>query len=971
MLLPACALLLACLPAAEGKPKAHLVEGKFGKALDAAATPQAYAGDERYRTPPLTVECWAKLHSKRGFNVLVSSDPKSSSRHWEIYSYAGKGTFSAFLPGYEPSEVVSKQDICDRKWHHLAMTFDGKLVRLFVDGKQVHERAVKPRTGLKPVSGPLSVGQAIDGVTRVGCDGAIDEVRLSRIARKIDSVPAKASAVDADTVALWRFDGSDRILADPAWTPPPADVGEPWERETDVDWVDARFRKMDTGPALNATMAYQHGKQRVTVYKGTAIRIGDKGQGGVIFDRNQLRLAAAWTGGWLNHSDRRFGLLNTPSPAGKLTFTTPSTPGWATPKGEWKKPPAATVPLPRDWGRFEGLYLAGRRTVLAYTINGVRVLESPWLETIAGHEVVVRTVEVGPAKAELRLLAGGDPGREGLTIYSPARHMMWAQKGESAQVTFVTPLRKGEGLLTDHGGVGVLHLEPSDETRRFEVLSWVGATEGMNAVETAIHKRSAPGDLSKLLKGGTARYPTPLVTKGEVAKDTAPYVVDTLAVPYDNPHNALFFCSGLDFLPDGRIAVCTCHGDVWLVSADEGRGEVTSPLHKVSWRRFATGLYHPLGLKVIGGKVVVLERGQLTRLHDLNNDGEADHYENLCHDWHTGSGEHSYDTCLETDAAGNFYFFKTGDTHLPHGGCLLKVTKDGKSVEVFSTGFRHPIGLGVSPDGVVTGADQEGNWMPVTRVDVYKKGGFYGDMRAHHRAIAPKIYDGPLVWLPKGVDNSAGGQVWVPHDRFGLPKGQMLHFSYGRCTLLALLTQQLGDVTQAGAVDLGVKFLSGAARGRFHPRDGHLYVCGLRGWQTAAVRDGCLQRVRYTGQPLPVPVGLTVYTDGIQLDFAQKLGKAAAEKSRYTLEQWNYRWTADYGSKRYSVRAPSRVGQDALAIDEVTLSGDGKGVFLKAKGIGPVMQMRIGYDVPAADGKRLNGAVHNTIHRTLARPGAK
>ena len=77
--------------------------------------------------------------------------------------------------------------------------------------------------------------------------------------------------------------------------------------------------------------------------------------------------------------------------------------------------------------------------------------------------------------------------------------------------------------------------------------------------------------------------------------------------------------------------------------------------------------------------------------------------------------------------------------------------------------------------------------MPATRIDIYHKGGFYGDMRAHHRATPPAIYDGPLLWLPKSADNSAGGQVWVPHDRFGFPKGQLLHLSYGRCRLLAVL----------------------------------------------------------------------------------------------------------------------------------------------------------------------------------------
>ena len=358
--------------------------------------------------------------------------------------------------------------------------------------------------------------------------------------------------------------------------------------------------------------------------------------------------------------------------------------------------------------------------------------------------------------------------------------------------------------------------------------------------------RPAP-DLSAWMKGGPPRWTKPIVTRGEVAADNAPYVVDTLTVPYDNPYKALFFCTGLDFLPNGDIAVCTAHGDVWVVKG------VDAKLNKLTWKRFATGLYQPLGLKVIDGKIVVLERGQLTRLHDLDGDGEADFCENLCSDWHTGAGEHSYDTCLETDPEGRFYFFKTGDPQLPEGGCLMRVSRDGSKTEVFATGFRHPIGLSASPTGVVTGADQEGNWMPATRIDIYHKGGFYGDMRAHHRAAPPATYDPPLLWLPKIADNSAGGQAWVPHDKFGFAKGQLLHLSYGRCRLLAVLPQTVGDVKQAGAVDLGLFFLSGTMRGRFHPTDGALYVAGLNGWQTAARRDGCLQRVRYTGQPLHVP----------------------------------------------------------------------------------------------------------------------
>src|SRR5207253_9778516 len=165
---------------------------------------------------------------------------------------------------------------------------------------------------------------------------------------------------------------------------------------------------------------------------------------------------------------------------------------------------------------------------------------------------------------------------------------------------------------------------------------------------------------------------------------------------------------------------------------------------------------------------------------------------------------------------------------------------DGSAAEIYCTGVRHPIGLGMSPSGVVTGADQEGNYMPATRIDVYRRGGFYGDLRAHHRPISPTMFDPPLVWLPREADPSAGGQVWVPPNQWGPHAGECLHFSWGRCRLLRLFREQVDGQWQGAAIDLGLFFLSGSKCGRFGP-DGNLYVAGLNGWQTAARRDGCLQ----------------------------------------------------------------------------------------------------------------------------------
>src|SRR5262249_26480948 len=77
-----------------------LAEGRFGQALDARKAQPAAKSRAALHKPPLTVECWAKLNSKAAFNVLVANNLKESGEHWEVYTYAVSGEFSAFLPGY-------------------------------------------------------------------------------------------------------------------------------------------------------------------------------------------------------------------------------------------------------------------------------------------------------------------------------------------------------------------------------------------------------------------------------------------------------------------------------------------------------------------------------------------------------------------------------------------------------------------------------------------------------------------------------------------------------------------------------------------------------------------------------------------------------------------------------------------------------------------------------------------------------
>ncbi|MEZ6141484.1 MAG: ThuA domain-containing protein [Zavarzinella sp.] len=950
-------------PPVKVKTELQFAEGKFGKALNPRSLPGQVEGDDRWRNPPLTVEAWAKLENSQQFNVVVSSDPKESVNHWEIYSYVNNGHFAAYLPGYDPPHVQSKVNICDKLWHHLAMTHRGTEVELFVDGKSVAKVAVKKRTDMKAIEGPLFFGGAKSSTHQVGCVGLVDDVRISNRVREV-VLPKAALVRDEFTVSLWNLDGQEGLSADTNWTPPAPTTGkvEDWQKMTDKDWIDARFAKTDTGNAFQATFDYTSSRGKQRIFKGTSIRVGDKLSASVLFDRNQLRYGAMWLGD-LNHSSRRFGLLNTPQPAGTIQLSTTSGPGWANPDGLWQTNAAPTGPLPKTWARFRGLTKILDRTVLHMQVGETSVLEVPWQDVIAQHVVFTRTLELGKSEKDLiTLVAEEAKAPQKMTI---GEKTVWAFQKDEKNFLFVAVHGAGE-LLADDKGKLFCKFAAKGATQHSTIAHWVGTKENAAAVsaEYAKVQPQPPShwvNLSRTIAAEkSVRWRERPETELKLATSTSgPLVLDTFTLPYKNPYNALFFVTGIDFLPDGRPIICTAHGDVWIVNTLKVRPNV------LQWQRFATGLYQSLGIRVRNGDIFVLERGQLTKLVDHNNDGEADWYENFNSDWHTGGGEHSYDTCLETDPEGNFFFFKTGDDHTPTGGCLLKVKYDGSEASIYSTGFRHPIGLGMSPDGVVSGADQEGNWMPATRLDLYRDGGFYGDMRTHHRAVPPTTYDLPYLWIPKEADNSAGGQFWLPKDQFGSLGGKMIHLSYGRCRAYAVLPDTNRSIRhpQAAIADLGLQFLAGSARGRVHPKENSAYIVGLNGWQTAAKADGSLQRIRYQPEGIyELPVRYSTSGNTIELSFDRAIDPASIKPESFTFERWNYRYSSAYGSKDWSVENPEKEARDTVGLAKVELLNDNKTVKITPTTWKPAMQVKLAYKLKFASSGECQGTVYTTIH---------
>lgn len=447
-----------------------------------------------------------------------------------------------------------------------------------------------------------------------------------------------------------------------------------------------------------------------------------------------------------------------------------------------------------------------------------------------------------------------------------------------------------------------------------------------------------------------------------------PFAVDKIDWPEENPWDSWIRFGGFDFFPDGnRAALSTWNGDVWTVTGLNGT------LDKLVWQRIATGLNQPLGLKIVDEQIYVAGRDQITRLVDLNGDGETDFYENFNNDVYNSEHFHEQVMDLQTDAAGNFYYMKSARHGLPaqhpHHGTLIRVSSDGEKSSVIAYGFRASNGLGISPDPTFYGTDQEGFWMPANRLNrITDHGKFYGNLWGWHPpGDPPDSYEPPLCWVAPFVDRSPATLVWIPTDRWGEMGDSLLSVSYGTGKIYAVLQQKIGDTVQGALTEMGLEFPTGVMRGRFHPISGDLYIAGLFGWSSEKQGDTGFYRIRMTGAPLRTPKSFRAVKDGLIIDFYEPLEpESSTSTENWRVQSWEYRWSKDYGSPQ--LKRSGEEGRDMHPVQSITLSEDGKTVFLKIPTLTPTMQFHVDIKGNFADGIPLDCYLHGTIHTLEEKP---
>jgi putative heme-binding domain-containing protein len=530
---------------------------------------------------------------------------------------------------------------------------------------------------------------------------------------------------------------------------------------------------------------------------------------------------------------------------------------------------------------------------------------------------------------------------------------------EGVVVTGISRPIAGAQWLASTDGSLRLKIPAGDRPLKFNLS--VARAENADEIPPLVErmgKDESGMDLKAFTAGGPPRWPGTLATKAIVGNDDGPLAIDRLTHPATNPWFCRVRLTGFDFMPDNkRVAVCSWDGDVWMVDG------IDRPDEALTWQRIASGLFQPLGLKVIDGKIYVTCRDQIAVLHDFNDDGETDYYECFNNDHQVTEHFHEFAMGLQADREGNFYYAKSArhakPALVPHHGTLLRVSKDGSRTEILAKGFRAANGVCINPDGSFFVTDQEGHWMPKNRINwVPRKGGFYGNMYGYHdvtdssdEAMLP-----PLCWITNAYDRSPAELLWVTSDQWGPLKGSLLNTSYGYGMVYIVPHEKVNGQLQGGVSRLPIpEFPTGVMRGRFHPVDGQLYLCGMFAWAGSRNQPGGFYRLRYTGNPIHVPTGLRATREGLEITFSGTLDReVAANPANYNIKIWGLKRSAGYGS--------AHINERPLAVKAAELSSDAKTVTLQVPDLQPTWGMEIRYRLRGSDGEKVEASIHGTIH---------
>ncbi|MEX0599428.1 MAG: sulfocyanin-like copper-binding protein [Rhodothermales bacterium] len=429
------------------------------------------------------------------------------------------------------------------------------------------------------------------------------------------------------------------------------------------------------------------------------------------------------------------------------------------------------------------------------------------------------------------------------------------------------------------------------------------------------------------------------------------YRIETLPIPED----IVLEVGGMAQMPDGRLAVSSRRGDVWLIQNPTMEGGRPPYYH-----RFARGLHEPLGLAYRDGALYAAQRGELTRMRDEDGDGRADVYESV-YSWPLAGNyhEYSYGPLFRDDGSMlvtlNLAWIGHGASLAKWRGWMLQITQDGEMTPV-ATGMRSPAGFGHGPDGSVFYAENQGDWIGSGYITHVEIGDFLGNPEGlrwtNERDVPARLsglaYDDvpdngePLFEAIEEVPSLKRPTVWFPHTLLGIStsdilvdstggafgpfEGQLLVGDQGHSRINRVALEKVNGVYQGVVIPFREGFQSGVLRLTWGV-DGSLFVGQTsRGWSSTGRDPYGIQRVVWTGETPFEVATVEARPDGFELGFTLPVDSAtASDPSSYDVTSFIYKYHHSYGSPP--------IQQENLNVRAVSVAEDGLSARLAVEGL--------------------------------------
>lgn len=417
------------------------------------------------------------------------------------------------------------------------------------------------------------------------------------------------------------------------------------------------------------------------------------------------------------------------------------------------------------------------------------------------------------------------------------------------------------------------------------------------------------------------------------------------------PENFKPRVGGIDFLPGGQMVICNWEPDGGVYVIDGVLGQARNP--KVT--RIAAGLAEPLGIQVVDGDIYVLQKQELTKLVDHNRDGVIDEYYAVANGWGVTDNFHEFAFGLVYKDG---YFYATLATAIDPGGSSTKVQNQdrGKVVKIDrngnftlpASGLRTPNGIGIGVDGEIFIADNQGDWLPSSKILHYTEGAFFGSRSVDFQGTANLKEKPPVVWLPQGEIGNSPSQPGMIMD--GPYKGQMIHSEVTHGGVKRVFVEKVNGEYQGCVFRFTQGMEAGINRICWGP-DGALYVGGIGStgnWGQEGKERFGLQKITYNGKPTFEMLAIRAMRNGMEIELTEPLAASHGNTpSDYEVRHWQYVPTAQYGGPK--------VNPKKLDIKSVTVSADRKKVFLEVDELTPgyVVYVHMSPDVRNVDGDAL------------------